>query len=129
MKYILSGDPVALVNERNNRYWDARKQLLWERRVELMKQHQPKKLYTGSIALEIFFYFTPSQNKKRMPYNPFMSRLDLALLIKHVQDVATGVLYTDDCMIVQVTAEKAFGSESRTEFIIVEKMADREKRI
>ena len=53
-----------------------------------------------------------------MQEQPHYSRPDLSNLIKFIEDVATGILYKDDCIIAELVSYKHYDTNPRTEFMI-----------
>lgn len=128
MKYIIPGNPIPLARARhgNRRTWDSQKAIKFGWGVQLQNQHNEKKFYTGPLLLDINFYFEiPKTHKKKydlLSNSYFLQRPDLSNLIKFVEDVATGILYQDDCTICSINTNKFYddGNGPRTEFYITE---------
>lgn len=127
MKYILSGEPIPLARARHAKGRTYNSQSIIQNRckLDLNKQHNKQPLLKGPIALEINFYMpiplSWSQSKKeRMAGQPHISKPDWSNLLKFVEDCGTGILYTDDSLIYQVTGTKIYDWFARTEFILNE---------
>lgn len=134
MKYIIPGNPIPLARARhgNRRTWDSQKAIKFGWGVQLQNQHCEKKLYQGPLLLDInFFIEIPQTYKKKFDLlcgTYFDKRPDLSNLVKFVEDVATGILYHDDCSISRIITNKFYddGKGPRTEFTIIE-LASKDK--
>lgn len=124
MKYILSGDPIALKRPRfrkNSGVYDPQKSEKERSQFELKMQHGARKFISGPLELIITFFMKIPESKKRTvkPYLYHPIKPDLSNLIKFVEDVATGILYEDDSIIASIQAVKYYALVPRTEFILV----------
>lgn len=126
MRYIINGDPIPLLRARigPRRAWDSQKQvkLIWG--IELASQHKEQPLYEGPLHLELTCFFrvpdSYSFKKATSTYNkPHTFKPDLSNLLKFVEDVATGILFKDDCTIASISAKKCYDYIARTEFTII----------
>lgn len=124
--YVIDGDPTPLARARvgKGRVWDAQKQIKMYWRVNLERLHQDRSLFHGPLHVEMnFFMPMPKSSHKRWAqivgtYHLF--RPDLSNLIKFIEDVATGILYKDDCEIASIWSKKRYDKKPRTEFIVTE---------
>jgi Holliday junction resolvase RusA-like endonuclease len=128
--YVVYGNPIPLARCRYSgvRVYDSQKnlKLIWG--IGLQKQHNDEEMFIGPLQLELFFYFPIA--KKGVSHNKIQSlkstwhfkRPDLSNLLKFVEDVATGIIYEDDCIISEVLVKKFYddGNGPRTEFTIRE---------
>lgn len=126
-RYIIDGDPIPLARARhgNKNTWDSQKQLKFGIGVMLRSQHGAKPIIQSPVRLEIDFYFLPAQSmsaKKKQERIGYMHSIkpDLSNLIKFVEDIATGIIYHDDCLIAAIHATKQYDIKPRTEFTIIE---------
>ena len=89
----------------------------------IQNQHQGG-LYSGPLLLDVTFYFPmPVSLKKKweaMLHTPNFYRPDLSNLIKYIEDVCTGLIYEDDCLITEIRAKKLYSNIGRTEFTLTE---------
>lgn len=78
--------------------------------------------FEGPLHLEVTFYFAipKSRDKKLIQGTYHYYRPDLSNLIKFLEDIATGILFDDDCIISSITSKKCYDDCPRTEFIITE---------
>lgn len=121
VRYILHGDPIPLMRARhgNRKTWDAQKHIKLALGLMMQEQHRGKKMYCGPLHLDVDFYFVPPQRRnKDHAYDFHIFRPDLSNLIKLVEDVATGILFSDDCIIASLSAKKKYDNVARTEFTI-----------
>lgn len=127
MRYVIEGLPVPLQRARfvERHCWDAQRQLKTNLKIILDSQHDGRPFYSGPIRMEFWFYFpfkqTMSESKKAQGYGrSHIFRPDLSNLIKMYEDIATGILYQDDCIIAEIVARKCYDAHSRTEFEIIQ---------
>lgn len=123
-RYILLGSPIPLARARftNRRVYDSQKHLKLVSAIELERQHGDKPRFTGPLRMTVWFYLPiPKSMSKRKRYNmkktPHYTRPDLSNLIKFIEDVATGILYKDDCIIAELVSYKQYDTDPRTEFM------------
>lgn len=127
MRYILEGTPVPLQRVRfmDRHCWDAQKQLKANLRIVLDAQHDGRPFYTGPLRMEFWFYFPFKQSlteakRAQQSGRSHIFKPDLSNLIKLYEDIATGILYQDDCIIAEIIARKCYDAHSRTEFEIIQ---------
>lgn len=92
-------------------------------RIWLEQQHGDLPLYTGALRFDVSFYFpyrqSLSQSKRALSRGQsHIFKPDLSNLIKFIEDVGTGVLYQDDCLISEIIARKCYDEQARTELTI-----------
>ena len=119
--YTITGDPVALARARHaeHRVYDSQKQLKLVVGLQFVNQHGDKQKFSGPVLLDIkFFMALPQKFPLSLPgsYHPY--RPDLSNLIKWIEDVATGIIYKDDCIIAQINSQKLYDRNPRTEVTI-----------
>jgi len=125
-KYVLKGAPVAWARPvpAGKRVYDSQKQLKLMGGIELERQHDNAPLFMGPLHLEARFYFPiPASRTKQLNVligTHHYFRPDLSNLIKLIEDMATGIVYKDDCLIASITAVKLYDVEPRTEFVITQ---------
>lgn len=124
-RYVLLGNPVPLARPRfsQGHVWDSQKQHKQKALLDLQKQHGELALFAGPLSLEITFYLKMPQRstqrlREKMVNEHHITRPDLSNLIKYVEDVCTGIVYSDDCLITEIVATKCYDFEPRTEFTI-----------
>ena len=124
MRYVIIGEPIPLLRARhgNRRTWDSQKQQKLIYGINLKSQHDEQPLFQGPIHLDIIFFMEPPQSRRRhtLEHQLHIFRPDLSNLIKFVEDVASGILYADDCIIASISARKCYSESARTEFEIKE---------
>lgn len=123
--YTVPGDPVALARTRissQTRVWDSQKQLKLVCGIQIQNQHETLPLFTGPLAFNVTFFMgiAPTSRNKNLSGSYHYFRPDLDNLIKFICDVATGILYHEDCLISSITAKKVYDPNPRTEFFITE---------
>jgi Holliday junction resolvase RusA-like endonuclease len=127
MRYILYGTPVPLQRARftGRHCWDAQKLLKTKLRIDIESQHNTLPRYSGPLRMVFCFYFpfkqSMSDNKRTQNSGrSHIYRPDLSNLIKLYEDICTGVLYNDDCIIAELVARKCYDTVARTEFEIIQ---------
>lgn len=125
IRYIIVGDPIPLARPRfhNGRAWDSQKQLKLAWGIQLQQQHKNLPLFEAvplHLDVEFFLDFPRVSAKKRAQYENklHITKPDLSNLIKWVEDAATGILFSDDCIIASITCKKQYGDKPRTEFSV-----------
>lgn len=124
--YVIKGNPVALARARfgnNKKVYDPQKNLKLISSIDLSCQHGDLPLFTKALHLDVTFFMPiPTCAKKRGQrlgelhiFTP-----DLSNLIKYIEDISTGVLYTDDRLIASISSKKVYDNNPRTEFTIRE---------
>ncbi len=123
--YIIPGNPVPWKRAGHcaGGFYDAQKQNKLVTGTYIHNQHEGV-LYSGPLLLDITFYFPMPMSLKHkwetMRHTPNFYRPDLSNLIKYVEDVCTGLLYKDDCLITEIKAKKLYSDVGRTEFTLTE---------
>ena len=124
MKYVILGKPIPLARARhsNGHVYDSQTHEKLRAGLYLQNQHGNKPMFEGPIHFEIIFYFEPTKRKRLIMHGiPHIFKPDTSNLVKFYEDVATGILYKDDCIISSITARKLYDKgEARTEIIITE---------
>ena len=119
--YTILGDPIALARARytSNRIYDSQKQIKLVIGIQLANQHENKPLFSGPIHLDVVFHLPlPKKHPTNLPGSYHYYRPDISNLLKFIEDVATGIIYSDDCIISEVFTRKIYGHSPRTEFTI-----------
>ena len=123
--YVIPGNPVPWkrAGHANGTFYDQQKHAKLGTGLYIQNQHQGG-LYSGPLLLDITFYFPmPVSLKKKwesMCNTPNFYRPDLSNLIKYIEDVCTGLIYEDDCLITEIRAKKLYSNIGRTEFALTE---------
>jgi Holliday junction resolvase RusA-like endonuclease len=124
--YILEGIPIPLARARygNGKTWNPQKEEMLYYRIMLEGQHSDRSLYEGPLKLDITFYMPIAKTSEKRAHEIDGSwhhyRPDISNLLKFVEDIATGVIYKDDCLISWVECHKKYSVTPRTEFKITE---------
>lgn len=119
--YVITGDPIPLARPRASmtcRMWDAQKSIKLLRGLQIRNQHDDKPYLTGPLHLDVTFYFLGA-SKKRLG-RPHIFKPDLSNLIKFAEDIATGILYHDDCLIASISSRKLYDTIPRTVFTLTQ---------
>lgn len=118
VRFVIHGSPTPLARARystkSNRVWDCQKQIKLATGIEVANIYGDTRMMGGSLHLEIYFYFQSSKQHKTGKYHVF--KPDLSNLIKFIEDVCTGIIYNDDCLISSISAHKIYDTKPRTEF-------------
>jgi Holliday junction resolvase RusA-like endonuclease len=124
--YTVHGDPLALARPRftTGRVWDCQKQLKFTFSLALQEQHNNEPLFTGPLHIDMVFYM-PMPNisisrkvKLNNTYHIFTP--DLTNLEKFAEDVATGIIYANDCIVSSFYSYKIYDNNPRTDIIVTE---------
>lgn len=122
MIYVIPGNPVALARPRltKKKIYDSQRNEKLVAGINLKNQHGDQPLFEGPIHLDVNFYLKmpARQNPDKMEGRWHIFKPDLSNLLKFIEDIGSGVIYKDDCIICSVTATKYYGKEPRTEFEI-----------
>ena len=119
--YTIEGDPIALARARfgEHRVYDSQKQLKLIAGINLANQHEGKPVFLGPVRLDVIFYLQlPKRFASHLPGSYHIYRPDLSNLIKFTEDVATSIIYHDDCIIAEIFSRKLYDKHPRTEFTI-----------
>lgn len=127
-EYILHGIPIPLARPRfgsHGKIYDCQKIDKEHARELLMMQHLDEKLYSGPLRLYVDFYMpiaSTYSKKKQVSFHGIyhIFKPDLSNLLKFVEDVATGILFSNDCLIAEVITTKKHDNEPRTIFRVEE---------
>ncbi len=124
LTYVIQGDPIALNRARVGRntckMFDPQKQIKLLIGIELQRQHGERPLYTGPLKFDITFFMRLSNQLKKKPPYYHIFKPDSSNMIKMYEDVCTGILYHDDCLIAAISAQKVYDLNPRVEFTITE---------
>ena len=126
MIYTIIGPPVPLARARHTAYavYDSQKTLRIHQEIELENQQTKPLLNNMPLRLNVTFYMpipVSYSPKKRLETvgKPHMFKPDTSNLLKWIEDIATKIVYYDDCLISDVHATKVYDLNPRTEFTIV----------
>lgn len=126
-KYTLQGKPIPLnrprVNTRHNRIYDSQRTLKEDSILQLKLQHADGPFIEGPLSLNATFFMpipkSYSKKKKDETNGTLHTTVpDLSNLIKYLEDVAQGILFSNDSKISNIHAIKVYDSTPRTEFTI-----------
>lgn len=125
-KFILDGPPIPLQRARCGRQqkvYDSQKNHKLVAGIHLKNQFENKQIIEGILQLDVIFYMPIPKKGCGKKNNGFEGNLhfkkpDLSNLIKFIEDVATGIIYTDDSRIAIIQSEKRYDQQPRTEFTI-----------
>ena len=128
---MLLGNPTPLARPRFSgecsKVYDSQKSIKLCHGLEIAKQHDECHgeglVLTGRplrLILNSFLHIPKcSQKRKEILKNSYhFYKPDLSNLVKYVEDICTGVVYSDDCLISEIVASKRYCFEPRTEFRI-----------
>ncbi len=127
--YELTGDPIPLNRPRmgRGRLFDGQKQQRLVTGITFTQQHKDKPLFEGPLLMIIEFYVAypvhaSKAQRKELYLKPVDKKPDLSNLIKYIEDVATSILYKDDCTITTIKAAKRYNEEAKTIITIVQEV-------
>jgi Holliday junction resolvase RusA-like endonuclease len=108
-----------------SRPWDSQKKVKLACGIALAEQHAYRPFFEGPLHFDVCFYFPFPQivSRAKIPLlrgKPHICRPDLSNLLKFVEDIGTGILYSDDCLISSITAKKCYDDKPRTEFSVTQ---------
>lgn len=126
--YIIPGDPIPLARPRHSlwKVYDAQKHLKFCSGINLRNLHGEKVLLSGKpLHLHVDFYLVlpkswSSKKRDLMEGKYHYSKPDFSNLLKYIEDICTGIIYTDDALIAKVTGDKFYSITPRTEITITE---------
>lgn len=106
MIYRIKGTPIAILkNSRASRKTiDPYKQAMIDAQMQLINQHDNKPLLTGPWMLEAHFLFdckTPQHLKHT-------ESPSLTQLLRFIDEIARGVIYTNECIIIEMKTYKDY---------------------
>lgn len=121
-RYVIPGMPMSLKNVSPSRrnIWDTNKSIKLTARNYLEDQNEYGALYSGALILDIDFFFSLPPNLCKQSPICHTQKPTLTSLIKFVEEVASGVLFDDDCFIAHINATKTYSEHPRTEFTLLE---------
>ena len=119
--FVIDGKPLALERPRfcpkSGRMYDCQKKEKWVWGEIIKLQLSTSWIPWCNIALKLclrFFIIPVLADTPEGKYH--ISRPDLSNLVKYIEDVASGIVYTNDCFISVIYASKRWSSNPRTEF-------------
>ena len=127
---MIQGPPIALARPRfasRTRIYDSQRHQKLVHQMEIRQQyelyHQPDLLLSGkALLLDVTFGMEiPKSHQKRKDQllnTAHIFKPDLSNLIKYIEDVCTGILYADDCLISNIIARKIYVNVAHTMFTI-----------
>lgn len=121
--YILQGEPTSRARPGHRRVWDDQRTQKLVCGIELTNQHQGEPLFEHSVILEVTFILEiplswPVARRKSYDGRNHISKPGIGNLIRFLEDICTGVIYTEDCIVSKVVAQKLYGLEPRTQFTL-----------
>ncbi|CAB4121226.1 Crossover junction endodeoxyribonuclease, RusA-like [uncultured Caudovirales phage] len=127
MSYKLTGKPIPLQRPRfakSGYAWDSQKIEKEQCAVALRIQHGNKPLWDVPIQMNVEFVFEMpkswSTKRKQEPLADIHAiKPDIDNLLKFLLDVSNGILYTDDCLVANVSAHKKYGPVAMTTFLLM----------
>lgn len=122
--YTLVGDPVPLARARygNKRVYDSQKNERLVAGINIQNQHNNRPLLVGPIRLTAEFHFEPPRSNKKLRdtmlacFHQFAP--DLSNCLKWIEDIASGIVYKDDCLIADIHVRKLYSEEPKTIIIL-----------
>jgi Holliday junction resolvase RusA-like endonuclease len=124
--YVVKGNPTPWkrAGRYGDRYYD---QQLFEKerfRIEIGTQ-DPDELYSGPLIVNLNFYVLIAQSmgitkRKLIDGKLHAVKPDLDNLCKFVLDACKSILYTDDAQICQISMNKVYSLDPRTEIVITQ---------
>mgnify|MGYP003148547160 CR=1 FL=1 len=119
------GTPIPLSRPRFGRHgkvYTPSKCQEAKRRIAIRALAAMNKKNPISTAVDVEFVFYMPQPKKPKLHQrngcAHLSRPDLTNLIKLVEDALNGIVWTDDCIIARIDAQKKYGTETKTVVVV-----------
>lgn len=99
--------------------------------MHIVNQHNNQPYLEGPIHLHVTFFMPipKSKIKKMKPADAHYIVPDLSNLIKWIEDLCSGIIYKDDAIIAEISAEKMYDNNARTEFYFTKFKERDEKKI
>lgn len=117
--YILRGKPVAIAKSLrpNTRYCgdDGKIQRI-SHRIDLENQHEGKPLFTGPIKLSVTFHIMATGKSKER--ESLMKTPSIVSMLKYVEEILLGIVYSRQDCIVKIDSEKVLDTETYTQIIL-----------
>ena len=82
----------------------------WQGRISFFARKAAPEVWAGPVAVYLNFKFTPPRGWSAEGAHG--TKPDLDKLVRCVLDGLTGVVYTDDCLVAAVVADKWWSNES-----------------
>lgn len=127
MKYTITipGKPTPLARPRfsNDRVYNAQRLALTNTGIFIRNQFKREPICEPVVMHITFFFKIPASHYKKrdeMLGTPLSHKPDLSNLVKFYEDAGNGILYKDDCVIVELKASKVYGDEEMTEITLIE---------
>lgn len=127
--FVIPGDPIpwarAHPNYAKRKVYDSQKHLKIAASLYLSQQAGNDPLFEGPIHMDITFYMKVPQSisakRRELLYGkPHFTKPDNTNMTKFYEDICSGILYHDDCIIAVTTARKIYDANPRTEFTLRE---------
>ena len=126
MLFILKGDPCPLARARvvGRRVYDSQVAIKLHSRICLeLQQNNAPPFENVPLHLDITFFMklphNPKLRKQYLAQHYHMFKPDADNLIKMLCDISNSILYKDDCLLANITAQKIYTDlEPRTEFTL-----------
>lgn len=125
-KIVIMGDPIPLARARHSgrRVWDSQKEQKFLYGMDIRKQHITKHgdfMFAGRpIHLDVIFFMAiPKTSAKRaaeLENTWHYTKTDADNMEKWVNDVATGIMLENDCIVASTRHMKIYSRTPRTEF-------------
>ncbi len=129
--FVIPGNPIPLARARikpnsilnggTRRMWDPQKELKLVTALTLKGQFDDCEFFVGAVHLiATFFMPIPSSREKKNKCGDYHHvKPDLSNLLKYIEDISSGILYKDDCIIASSDIKKVYDKNPRTEFTII----------
>lgn len=125
--YVIYGNPTPLARPRlaHNHIYDSQANQKVVASIDIKNQQADTPFLTGPLHLSVtFFMKTPesiSLKKKEALYGKYhIVKPDISNMIKYIEDIATGIIYNDDCLIASIDSKKVYDAIPRTQFTLKE---------
>lgn len=127
MQFIFKDNPIPLARPRFSHHhaWDSQKQKKLHAGIQLVTQFGDSPFFKGPLIVEFIFHFslpsrTTAASKIRRMGTPHITTPDLDNCVKFYLDCSQGILFENDCMVVQIAAKKIYSQPPHTIMIITE---------
>lgn len=123
--FVIPGDPTPLARPRfsHRKIYDSQKNIKTIAAIYVRQQQGEDPYLEGPLHLDITFFMkapeSTSKKRRELLYGkPHIFKADLSNLVKFTEDICSGVVYHDDCVIAVITARKIYDERPRTEFTL-----------
>lgn len=123
--YVILGSPTPLARPRFafKKIYDCQKNAKNAASLNLAIQHGNDPLLEGPLHFDVTFFMQTPQSQSKLKQSallnkPHVFKPDLSNLLKFCEDLCSGIIFNDDCIISSITCKKVYDANPRTEFTL-----------